>query len=137
MLARAPVGDTGPNGTGTLVGRDESPTYGSTPHPGGDVSGQRQRRFRARSPRQCCACGSTSEHSGSQRLVGVGGNGATESGPGAGGIYANGVAVDTLAIARDGDRISISCNSANVDRGTHVVGATIVATPVQKVVVNH
>jgi hypothetical protein len=73
---------------------------------------------------------------GNDGVFGVAGNGATESGTGAAGIYGNGVAFDTIRITHPNDRISIFCNSAN-EKGTYVGGATIVAIPVQKLVIDH
>jgi hypothetical protein len=83
-----------------------------------------------------CAAAPASTPHGNDGVFGVAGNGATESGTGAGGIYGNGVAFDTITITTPNDRISIYCNSAN-EKGTYVGGATIVAIPVQNLVIDH
>jgi hypothetical protein len=83
-----------------------------------------------------CAAAPASTPHGNDGVFGVGGNGATESGTGAAGIYGNGVAFDTITITQPNDRISIYCNSAN-ERGTYVGGATIVAIPVRKLIIDH
>lgn len=83
-----------------------------------------------------CAAAPASTPHGNDGVFGVGGNGATESGTGAAGIYGNGVAFDTIRITQPHDRISIYCNSAN-ENGTYVGGATIIAIPAQTLVIDH
>ena len=84
-----------------------------------------------------CAAGLKSEPGSNDGVFGVGGNGATDSGIGAGGVYGNGVALDAITVTRSGDQISVSCNSGQGDKGTYVGSATIVAVPVQNIVTNH
>jgi hypothetical protein len=84
-----------------------------------------------------CAAGLASAPASNDGVFGVGGNGATESGTGAGGIYGNGVATDTLTVSQANDRVSIYCNSQGGTKGTYVGGATIVAIPVGNVVADH
>jgi hypothetical protein len=84
-----------------------------------------------------CAAGLKSEPGSNDGVFGVGGNGASESGNGAGGVYGNGVALDAITVTTNGDQISVFCNSGQSDKGTYVGGATIIATPVGNVVTDH
>jgi len=74
---------------------------------------------------------------GNDGLFGLGGNGATNSGSGAGGVYGNGVMFDTITVPSDNEQISVGCNSGQADKGSYVSDASITAVPVSAVVYDH
>jgi hypothetical protein len=84
-----------------------------------------------------CAAGPASVPASNDGVFGVGGNGAAESATGPGGVYGNGVALDTITLTTANDRISVYCNSGHPSQGTYVGGATIFAIPVGSVVADH
>ncbi len=62
------------------------------------------------------------------------GNGAEESGTGAGGIYANAVLDYTVVVKRANDHLILNCVSKHPHQGTYAASATMIATKISKVI---
>jgi hypothetical protein len=62
-------------------------------------------------------------------VFGTAGNGSVDSGTGPAGIYGSASAVDVISV-HTGQQLTITCNSANGDRGTYIGSASIVATKI-------
>jgi hypothetical protein len=75
-------------------------------------------------------CAASNVPGANDGVFGTAGNGSTESGEGAGGIYGSASAVDTIVIAKSGEQVSITCNSGQGNKGTYVAYASLVLTKV-------
>ena len=77
-----------------------------------------------------CAAAPLSGGPGNDGIFGGAGNGATESGTGAAGVYANAASVDVWKLTKPGDQIAVWCNHTNAEGSSYATGGSIVATPV-------
>jgi hypothetical protein len=78
-----------------------------------------------------CAASPLSGGPGNDGNFATAGNGATESGSGAGGVYANASTVDVWHITKGGDQIAVWCAHTNAGGSSYASGGSIVATPVE------
>jgi hypothetical protein len=62
------------------------------------------------------------------------GNGATESGSGGAGVYANGLLTYTVVVKAANDHLTLNCDSKHFGLGTYAAGAELFATKVPKVI---
>jgi hypothetical protein len=62
------------------------------------------------------------------------GNGATESGTGGGGVYANGLLTYTVVVRAANDHLILNCDSKHFGQGTYAAGAELIATKVPKII---
>jgi hypothetical protein len=65
---------------------------------------------------------------------GATGNGASESGTGGGGVYANAVSSYTVVITAAKDHITLNCETKHFGQGTYAASATLIAIKVPGVV---
>jgi hypothetical protein len=81
-------------------------------------------------PNDNLVCSGGPASRGNDGLFATAGNGAKESGTGAGGVYGTAVMTDTFTRVRAGERVVVSCNVGHFGQGTYVAGASIVALEV-------
>jgi hypothetical protein len=62
------------------------------------------------------------------------GNGASESGTGGAGVYANAVVNETVVVRAANDHLTLNCITKHFGQGTYAASATIIATKVPKIV---
>lgn len=62
------------------------------------------------------------------------GNGATESGTGGGGVYANAVVNYTLVVTGANDHLTLNCVTKHPGVGTYAASATLIATKIPRIV---
>ncbi len=77
-----------------------------------------------------CEAAPLSGGPGNDGIFGGAGNGASESGTGPAGIYANAASVDVWKTTKPGDQIAVWCNHTNANGGSYAGGGSIIATPV-------
>ncbi len=77
-----------------------------------------------------CEAAPLSGGPGNDGIFGGAGNGATESGTEAAGVYANAASVDVWKTTKPGDQIAVWCNHTNAGGSSYASGGSIVATPV-------
>jgi hypothetical protein len=62
------------------------------------------------------------------------GNGATESGTGPAGVYANAMLNYTVVVTATNDHLTLNCDSKHPGQGTYAASATLIATKVPSIV---